>query len=187
MHTRGAGRERPSEIVADDLPTAPARVWSEPALAGCNVPIATRRATEGCRVHSRHREKKINTESFIPSREAFQALEHSRLQALVTRDMPLARRLHAPDFHLVTPSGGCYSREEYLGHVESGRLHYRKWEVGDMIVRVFPEVAILRDRAELEMGADPEEAHSFSCWHTDSYEMRGKVWQVVLSQATRVR
>lgn len=101
--------------------------------------------------------------------------------------MPLAWRLHAPDFHLVTPSGACLSREEYLGHVETGRFNYLKWEPGEVLVRLFPEVAVLRYRAELEMGADAEDAKSFACWHTDSYELRGAVWQVVLSQATLVR
>jgi hypothetical protein len=132
-------------------------------------------------------EKTINAESFTPSVEAFRSLERSRLQALVQRDMALAWRLHAPDFHLVTPNGVCYSREEYLSRIEAGTLNYFKWEAGEMFVRVFTEVAVLRYRAELEMGARAEEARSFSCWHTDSYELRGKEWQVVFSQATLIR
>jgi len=119
--------------------------------------------------------------------DAFRLLERSRLRALVERDMPLAWRLHAPDFHLITPTGACYSRDEYLGHVEAGKFNYLQWEAGDMLVRAFPEVAVLRYRAELSMGANAAETKSFSCWHTDTYELRGAAWQVVLSQATLVR
>ena len=51
------------------------------------------------------------------SAEDFRALERSRLQALVERDMPLARRLHAPDFQLVTPRGVQSSKtRSVLGH-----------------------------------------------------------------------
>jgi hypothetical protein len=101
--------------------------------------------------------------------------------------MSLALQLHAPDFHLITPVGSTYSREQYLSAVEAGSLNYLKWEPGEITVRVFPEVVLLRYRAELEMGPSQAEAKSFSCWHTDSYELRGGAWQVVLSQATLIR
>src|SRR3990167_4243043 len=74
----------------------------------------------------------------------FRTLEHSRLRALVERDMPLAWRLHAPDFQLVTPRGHTYSREAYLGEVESGGLRYLEWTPEAMEVHAFADVALLR-------------------------------------------
>jgi hypothetical protein len=123
----------------------------------------------------------------IPGVEDFRSLERTRLDALVHKNMALARQLHAPDFQLITPTGASYTREEYLGKVASGELNYVKWEPGEISVRLFPGVALLRYRADLLMGAAPQSANSFSCWHTDSYEQRGDAWQVVLSQATLVR
>ena len=121
------------------------------------------------------------------SAEDFRALERSRLQALVDRDMPLARRLHAPDFQLVTPRGVSYSRDEYLAEVESGGLRYLKWEPKAIDVRLFSEVVLLRYQAHLEMGFGGPQAAAFDCWHTDSYELRDGAWQVVWSQATAIR
>ena len=101
--------------------------------------------------------------------------------------MPLARRLHAPDFQLVTPRGVPYSRDEYLAEVESGGLRYLKWEPKAIDVRLFPEIALLRYQAHLEMGFGGPQAAAFDCWHTDSYELRDGAWQVVWSQATAIR
>lgn len=129
----------------------------------------------------------ISDLAMAPSVEAFRALERSRLESLVDKNMSVAFRLHAPDFHLITPTGASYTREEYLGKVEAGELNYLKWQPGEISVRLFADVALLRYRADLEMGSRPEGASSFSCWHTDSYEKRGGTWQVVLSHATLVR
>ena len=123
----------------------------------------------------------------VPAAETFRALERSRLDALVHKDMPLAFRLHAPDFHLITPTGASYTRNEYLAKVEAGELNYFKWEPRQISVRLFTDVVLLRYCADLEMGSQPESAKAFSCWHTDTYERRAGAWQVVLSHATLVR
>ncbi|MED5620283.1 nuclear transport factor 2 family protein [Ideonella sp. BN130291] len=114
-------------------------------------------------------------------------MEQSRLRALVERNMALAWQLHSPDFELVTPGGTRYSRAQYLGDVESGQLNYLRWTPGDMWVRMYPQVVLLRYQAALEMGDSPANATSFRCWHTDAYEQRDGLWQVVLSQATLIR
>jgi hypothetical protein len=123
----------------------------------------------------------------VPSADTFRELERTRLDALVRKDMPLARKLHAPDFHLITPTGASYTRDEYLGKVEAGELNYFKWHPREISVRSFPDVVLLRYRADLEMGSHPDSIKAFSCWHTDMYERRGDAWQVVLSHATLVR
>ena len=53
--------------------------------------------------------------------------EQKRLSALLTGHMEVARRLHADDFELVTPLGTVFSKEEYLGAVAAGIVHYRAW------------------------------------------------------------
>jgi len=130
---------------------------------------------------------RINDDSGLPSADDFRVLEKSRLQALMNRDMATALRLHAHDFHLVTPRGEPYSRERYLAEIECGELRYLQWTPRHIEVRVFAGVALLRYQADLQMGASLAEASSLACWHTDSYELRDATWQVVWSQATLIR
>ena len=114
-------------------------------------------------------------------------LETRRIQAILARDMPLLWQLHAPDYQLITPAGRTYSRERYLGDIESNTLRYLRWEAGEMDVRASAQMAIIRYQVTLELdncdGAGPD----FLCWHTDSYELRDGVWQAVWLQATAVK
>ncbi len=100
--------------------------------------------------------------------------------------MELAQALHSPEFHLVTPGGNTRSRESYLTAVQTGAITYLKWQPADIIVRQFSDVVLLRYQAELEMPLQSGSISSFVCWHTDSYELCNGLWQVVLSQATRI-
>ena len=129
----------------------------------------------------------INAAEAVSTDEDLRSLERTRLRALVEREFELARALHSSEFHLITPRGATYSRESYLQAVEVGRIVYLKWEAVGILVRRFGNVALLRYRAELAMPSTSGEPESFECWHTDSYELHNGFWQVVWSQATRIR
>ncbi len=126
----------------------------------------------------------INSANAISTADDFRSLERTRLRSLIDRDMALAQELHSAEFHLVTPRGSVYSRESYLGAVQTGKIVYLKWEAADMLVRLHGSVALLRYQAALEMPSASGEPFSFHCWHTDSYELHDGLWQVVWSQAT---
>ena len=128
----------------------------------------------------------VNSAEAVSSADDFRLLERTRLRSLVERDMGLASALHSPEFHLVTPGGITRSRESYLAAVQSGAITYLKWQAGEIMVRQFSEVVLLRYQAELEMPSHSGGTSSFKCWHTDSYELLNGLWQVVFSQATRV-
>lgn len=119
--------------------------------------------------------------------EDFRELERSRLRALVERNMELAWQLHAPDFQLITPSGRSYTRDRYLGEIAAGRLRYVRWEPGPMDVRLRGDTVLLRYQATLELDSGNGHGTPFQCWHIDLYELNGKLWQVVWSQATAIR
>jgi hypothetical protein len=131
-------------------------------------------------------EQKINSSALITNADAFRELERSRLQALVERNMELARQLHAVDFQLITPTGHLYLRDQYLGEIETGQLKYMAWDPEEMGVRMHANVALLRYQARLEVDSGRGQA-SFRCWHTDSYELIHGLWQVIWSQATAIR
>ena len=110
----------------------------------------------------------------------FRDLERTRTQSLVTQNMALATKLHAPEYQLVTPGGRTFSRDGYLGEIAAGTLRYVKWEIGAMQVRTSPAMAIIRYQARLEFPS----GNVVTCWHTDSYELQDGVWLAVWSQAT---
>ena len=114
-------------------------------------------------------------------------LETRRIQAILARDIPLLWQLHAPDYQLITPAGRTYTRERYLGDIESGTLRYLRWEAGDMDVRSSVQMAIIRYQVTLELDSGNGTGTPFLCWHTDSYELRDAAWQVVWSQATAIK
>ncbi len=119
--------------------------------------------------------------------DTLRQLEARRIQAILARDMPLLWQLHAPDYQLITPSGRTFSRERYLGNIESGSLRYLRWEAGEMEVRASAQMAIIRYQATLELDGGTGSGTPFLCWHTDSYELRDSVWQAVWSQATAIK
>ena len=114
--------------------------------------------------------------------------ERERLRALVAADLAVAAPLHADDFQLITPGGTVLSKEQYLGGVASGHLNYRVWELdGDIMVRLYDDVALIRYRSRLHMSLAGAAGALHQFWHTDSYERRDGRWQVVWSQATLIQ
>ena len=115
------------------------------------------------------------------------AIERARLHALVEADMETANRLHATDFQLVTPGGGTYSKDEYLGGITSGEVDYVIWEpVSEIAVRLYGHAANIRYRSQLGIRFRGQESVGFY-WHTDTYERKNGQWQIVWSQATQIK
>ena len=119
--------------------------------------------------------------------DAIRGAERRRLSALVARDLDAADALHADAYQLITPGGAVLTKEGYLGGIASGALRYRQFEPdGEMAVRTWGSAAAVRYQVRIDIdwegGRD-----SGRFWHTDIYEMRDGRWQVVWSQATRIR
>ena len=119
--------------------------------------------------------------------EQLREIEYARLRALVNADVQLASRLHADDFQLINPMGGSLSKDDYLGAIAAGEIEYVAWEPGTIEVRVYGDAAVIRYQAELQIRVKTmPDAPSGRFWHTDVYEKRNGLWQVVWSQATRI-
>jgi hypothetical protein len=114
-------------------------------------------------------------------------LESSRIGALLEPDLERLRQLHSAAYQLISPSGRSFSREQYLGLIESGRLRYRRWEPGPMEVRAGERMAIVRYEVTLQPGSREDPGSPLRCWHTDSYELHDGMWQAVWSQATEIK
>jgi hypothetical protein len=119
--------------------------------------------------------------------EILRATERERLRALVAADVARARRLHAESFQLINPLGGALSKEQYLGGIESGQIHYLFWEPDAIAVRVYGSIAALRYQSQLEVVVLGRHIPRQRYWHTDLYEQRDGRWQVVWSHATAIQ
>jgi hypothetical protein len=119
--------------------------------------------------------------------ENIRATERERTRALVNGEAEVARQLHADDYELITPLGVVLSKEQYLGAVAAGDLHYLVWDVESPIqVRMYSEVALIRYQADIEIVVQGQKYPRARYWHTDAYERRGGRWRVVWSQATAI-
>ena len=89
------------------------------------------------------------------------SVEKKRLSALLTGNVEVALQLHADDFQLVTPLGAVFSKEEDLGAIAAGILHYHAWELDSPIdVRMYPDVALIRYRAQVEVELQGRNTHA---------------------------
>ncbi|QCO96764.1 nuclear transport factor 2 family protein [Arthrobacter sp. 24S4-2] len=118
--------------------------------------------------------------------EQLRSVERTRIQALVSGDMAVARLLHSPAFQIITAIGENMSRDEYLSAVESGTVQYVRWEPGDIAVRFHGDAAVLRYQARREVifGGSPMPPASY--WHTDLYELTDGAWRAVWSHITEI-
>ncbi len=117
--------------------------------------------------------------------EQIRQLERERLRSLVAADLTTARRLHAEDFQLINPGGAAISKTEYLAQIESGQLDYRAWEAGEITVRLYRDVAMIRYRdVRFDVDWQAQPVHRGPMFHTNLYERRGAQWQIVWSQAS---
>jgi hypothetical protein len=115
------------------------------------------------------------------------AMEQQRLRALLAGDVEAARPLHAEEFQLVTPLGVVLSREEYLGAIAAGHLHYLVWDLDSPIdVRMYGGVALIRYRSQIQIEVTGHVYPKAPYWFTDAYEKRDGCWQIVWSQGTGI-
>jgi len=89
---------------------------------------------------------------------------------------------------LINPLGGSLSKAEYLGAIAAGEIDYLLWQPGAIEVKVYGDAAVIRYQAELQIKVKAiPDAPSGRFWHTDVYERRNGLWQVVWSQATQIQ
>lgn len=116
--------------------------------------------------------------------ELLRSTERERLRALVSGDVRRAAQLHADDFQLINPLGGALSKDQYLGGISAGQIHYLYWQPQTIAVRLYGSAAVIRYQSELEIVVQGRHIPRQRYWHTDLYERRGSEWQVVWSHAT---
>jgi hypothetical protein len=116
-------------------------------------------------------------------------IECERLRTLVEVRVGDAAALHAPDFGLIHPGGGVWSKDQYLGGIASGDINYRRFEaVSNIDVMVDSNLAVLRYRSVIDVAVKGQVAGLLECWHLDCYrrDEHDGPWRVRWSQATAI-
>jgi hypothetical protein len=116
-----------------------------------------------------------------PDEDFFRALEVERTQALVDRDVAAIRRLHAPDYELISVPGRVMSLERYLSLMAMD-VFYAGWEHGPMRVQLSEGMAAVRYQARITFPS----GKVVECWHTDIYALQSGAWRAVWSQGTQL-
>lgn len=115
-----------------------------------------------------------------------QAVEHERLRALGEVDTTAAGSLHADDFRVITPQGGTVSKEDYLGALAAGDIHYARFEpTSEIEVLLSDDIAVTQYQPTIagEFFGQRKQLH---CWHTNCYRHSDRGWQIVWAQETAV-
>ena len=116
-----------------------------------------------------------------PNEDFFRELEVERTRALVARDVAKIRRMHAPDYELISVPGRVMSLERYLSLMAQD-VFYAHWEHGHMRVQVSPGMAAVRYQAKITFPS----GKVVDCWHTDIYALQDGAWKAVWSQGTQL-
>ena len=117
----------------------------------------------------------------LPDEDFFRRLEVERTRALVDRDVETIRRLHAPDYELISVPGRVMSLERYLALMAQD-VFYANWKHGPMRVHVSQGMAAVRYRAKITFPS----GKVVHCWHTDIYALCVGSWKAVWSQGTQL-
>ena len=129
----------------------------------------------------------ISSQASSVAADDVRAAAQKRLSALITGDKEVAWQIHADDFQLVTPLGAVFSKEEYLGAVAAGIIHYLAMELDSVIdVRMYDDVALIRYRAQIEVEVQGQGYPRAPYRFTDAYEKRDGQWRIVWSQGTGI-
>jgi hypothetical protein len=115
--------------------------------------------------------------------------ELRRLRSLVEVDAVALDAVHAQDFVLVHPSGGVWTKDQYIGGVVSGRINYRRFDaVSEIEEMVHGNVGVVRYRSAIDLQVGDAKGGEIACWHLDCYRrvVEDAPWQVVWSQATEI-
>jgi uncharacterized protein (TIGR02246 family) len=111
--------------------------------------------------------------------------DNARIQARASGDLQTLSRIYADDYVLITAEGDVRFKQDQIGELKSGKLHFAPLVPVERRVRLFGNVALVvsRDPAGIvrngqQIGGDLRMVRV--------YVRREGRWQLVSAQATRV-
>lgn len=124
--------------------------------------------------------------SASPAADQVRATERTRLHALVTADVTVARSLMADDAQVVNPLGGTLELDDYMAAVTSGDIDYLVFEpTSPIVVRLYGRSAALRFQVSFDLVVFGRHL-THAAWLTELYERQHGRWRLVWEQATAI-
>jgi len=120
-------------------------------------------------------------------RHEIDQLEETWRMAVLKSDMVAMDSLLADDFIGISPSGTLQNKEQMLGSMSSGRVHFTSLQLSDRKVRFYGATALVTSLATAA-GTNGEGEISGSFRYTRVYVRNPQgQWKVVSFEASRVR
>lgn len=106
-------------------------------------------------------------------------------EAQVRRDAAKLDQLLSDDFTLVNPAGKVLNKSQFLSDMGSGELKYESLNYEDVVVRPYPDVAVVMGRV-VRKGTFRGQDNSGQFRFIHVFVRNQKGWQVAVAQATRI-
>jgi len=116
-------------------------------------------------------------------KEIIAALDTQYQAAVKQNDAVTMDRILADDFTLVTGSGKSYTKTDLLVEARSGRIHYKRQDDTDQIVRVWGDAAVITARL-VEEGTNDGKPFAKTVWFSDTYVRTPAGWRYVFGQSS---
>jgi uncharacterized protein (TIGR02246 family) len=114
------------------------------------------------------------------------SVEAQRVKALTANDFAALDRLLADDLSYTHSSGETQSKQEFLEMVRSGKLRYVTFREEGVRARVYGDTAVINGTAFVTVQPGTEPKRDLHIVFVDVYVRRGRNWQMVAWQSTRI-
>ena len=105
--------------------------------------------------------------------------------AMIQRDVPTLARLVGDDWTIQNDSGVTGTRDGFLSDIQSGKLVVKTFQLHDVRIRVFGNVAVVQGTDDEESVYDGKPSNGTYNW-LDVWVQRDGRWTSAATQLTRV-
>jgi ketosteroid isomerase-like protein len=119
-------------------------------------------------------------------RETVEQVEHRRFAAMVAQDIAALEPMLAEELSYTHSTGQAENKAQFLETIRSGRLRYLAFDVKQLDVRRYGDLALLTGRLTAQARAG-DQALELDVRFTDAYVDRDGRWQLAAWQSTRVQ
>ena len=117
--------------------------------------------------------------------DAVKALDSKRFEAMTKNDFDTLGTLLADDLSYHHSNGAADNKAAYIETLRTGKTRYHTIEPSEVKVRVYGTTAIVTGLAKLSFTADGKPVNA-TLRYTDVWVLKGKAWQMVSWQSTRL-
>ena len=116
--------------------------------------------------------------------ETIEQLEYELVDAFLKRDVDVLRRILADEFVITDPNGPSFTKDQYLGDLETQRVSFKSLVIDELEVRVIEGTAVVTGKATAD-GRSKHGSYKGQYSFMDVYLKKSVGWQAILSAVNR--